>query len=307
MGSSFVVTGPTAPGDATFVSAPYSLGDIGPTGDGDLHVTVDGQLYAAATLDSFAFGLTDDDDVPYLALIDYKETPGPSDTMIDGVVVIVPASDFAVGATVALDGNQRLALFDHGPRTTGSPHVFAAAVTGSVTFTAGTATLSGTVSAAVSGDFAPIEFVPGPGDAGNAGTISDGTYTLAVQASPAVHCEGSLAGHEAAFSSVTAASLGLAGGAVTLTRSDDVLAISGAPITAGYGVPSLDLQPLAGIFVGSTSDHAPGPAGTTFVGKYVVLDATTASPQFINAGLGAGFVNSDSQCSVSFGATLMAP
>ncbi len=306
-GSSFMITGPTAPGTASFASAPVTEPESEPTssGTGALQLTVDGQPYAAPTLDSFTF-LLDDPTASYLAMVGYAERPGPNaSTLIDQVIVIVPQSDFAIGATVALDGNQRVALFASGDASADGPSVFAAAVTGSVTFTAGSPTVGGTISASVAGDFGSIDFVdPGTGSGG--GTLSDGVYTLTVTSGADVYCEGSLAGQEAAFASITAADLGLTGGAVAIGNGG--LAISGAAIVAGFATASLDLSEFdTGLFAGFTDETAPGPVGTTFVGKYVVLDGGSASPTFVNGGVGAGYVTADGQCSVAFGATLTAP
>ena len=309
-GSSFMQTGPTAPGNASFVAAPYTEDEPMNAGTGSLHVTVDGQLYDAPTVESFSIGLTDDNGAPYLALVGYAEHPGPSaSTIVDEVIVIVPSSDFAVGATVQLDGNERIALFAHGDVADQAPSVFAAAVTGSVTFSAGSATVGGAISATVNGDFGSIDFVPGSGGGSGSGTITDGAYTLAVNGPAEVYCDGSLAGQEAAFASITAASLGLTGGSVTLTNTTPAVSIAGAPIAAGFGAASLDLEAQDDVFAGFTNENAPGPAGTTFVGKYLVLDGGSATPTFVNAGVGAGYVtaSNDGQCSVAFGASLTAP
>jgi hypothetical protein len=303
-GSSFVIDGPTAPGTGSFTGAPVTDVDTEPTigGAGALHLTVDGQIYAAAAIDTYAT-LIDDGTTSYLALIGQVERPGPNaSTIFDGLIVIVPASDFAIGTTVALDGNDRVALFASGDANAEGPTVVAAAVTGTVTFTAGSATIGNTITATVAGDFGAIDFV----DAGpSGGTLTDGTYTLALSAPVDVYCEGSLAGQESAFASITAADLGFTGGTVTIGSGG--LAISGAPITAAFGTASLALSDSGGVLVGSTDLDAPGPAGTTYVDNYLALDTGSATPMFVNAGVGAGYVTADGQCSIAFGASLSAP
>ncbi len=308
-GASFMINGPTAPGSASFSSAPVTDEQTEPTtsGTGALQITVDGVAYAAPALDTFAILLADGS-TPYVALLGYAERPGPNaTTVVDEVIVIVPQSDVAAGATVALDGQDRVALFASGDAAADQPSVFAAAVTGSVTFTGGGVALGGTLSATVAGDFGSIDFVdPGPGTGG--GTLTDGAYSLDVVGPAEVYCDGTLAGQEAAFASITAASLGLGNGSVAIGNGG--LAISGAPIAAGFGLPSLDLSEVdSGLWAGFIDENVAGPAGTTRAGKYLVLDASTASATFVNGGVGAAYLNAaqDGQCSVAFGATLTAP
>ncbi len=307
-GSSFMLNGPTAPGSASFTGAPVTDEQTQPTtsGSGALSITVDGVAYAAPALDSIAILLADGP-TPYVALVGYANRPGPNaTTLVDEVIVIVPQSDVVAGATVALDGQDRVALFASGDEAAAQPSVFAAAVTGSVTFTNGGVTLGGTLSATVAGDFGSVDFVdPGPG---TGGTLTDGGYSLDVIGPADVYCDGTLAGQESAFASITAASLGLGNGSVAIGNGG--LAISGAPIAAGFGLPSLDLAEIdTGLFGGFIDENVAGPAGTTRAGKYLVLDASTASATFVNGGIGAAYMNAaqDGQCSVAFGATLTAP
>jgi len=308
-GVRFVFNGATAPGTASFVGAPVLDQDDEPTtsGSGAANITVDGTQYSVATLDSFAFLL--EDSTSYVALVGYAERPGPStSTTIDEVIVIVPASDVVAGATVQLDGDDRLALFASGDPEQESPSVVAAAVTGSVTFSAGTATAGSTVSATVTGDFGAIEFVDDGGPTTGGSTLADGSFSLALAGGADVYCDGSLAGQESAFASITAASLGFTDGTVTIGGSGTTIA--GSPIAAGFGTPSLALENVDdGLFAAFSEESAAGPAGTTLVGKYIVLDASSASATFINAGVGAGYItaNDDGQCSVAFGAALTAP
>jgi hypothetical protein len=309
-GSSFVPNGPTAPGTASFSNAPYSEEPTS-AGTGAFSITIDGQLYSATAPDTFSLPLTDENGATYLGLVGMQERPGPNGTMlIDEVVVIVPESDFAPGATVAFDGNDRMAFFASGDEMADAPSVFGAALTGSVTFTAGSLAPGGTVSATVAGDFGSIDWVPPPPPPGGTGSISDGNYDLAIQGPAEVYCEGALAGQEAAFASITAASLGLTNGPVAVANNGSGVDISGAAITSAFGASPFALDPMGdGLVAGITNENAAGPAGTTFVGKYLVFDGASASAMFVNGGAGAGYVNAnnDGQCSVAFGATLTAP
>ncbi len=307
-GGSFMLNGPTAPGSASFTSAPVTDETTPPTtnGTGALQITVDGISYAAPALETFAVLLSDGAS-PYVALVGYADRPGPNaTTLIDEVIVIVPQAEAVAGATIALDGQDRVALFASGDSEADQPSVFAAAVTGTVTFGSGSATLGGTLSATVAGDFGSVDFVD-PGT-GTGGTLTDGSYTLEIVGPADVYCDGTLAGQESTFASITAASLGLGNGSVAIANSG--LAISGAPIAAGFGLPSLDLSEVdSGLWAGFIDESVAGPAGTTRAGKYLVLDASSASAMFINGSVGAAYLtaNQDGQCSVAFGATLTAP
>ena len=308
-GSSFVPNGPTAPGTASFTNAPYSEQPTS-AGTGAFSITIDGQLYSAPAPDTFSLPLTDENNTQYLGLVGMQERPGPNNTtLIDEVVVIVRDTDFAPGATVAFDGNDRMAFFASGDEASDAPSVFGAALTGSVTFTAGSLAPGGSVSATVAGDFGSIDWVPPPPPPTTGGSISDGNYDLAIQGPAEVYCEGALVGQEAAFAGITAASLGLANGPVAVANNASGSAdISGAVITSAFGGSPFALDPVGdGLFAGFTNENAAGPAGTTFAGKYLVFDGASASPMFVNGGAGAGYVRNDGQCSVSFGATLTAP
>ncbi|MBS1122986.1 MAG: hypothetical protein H6Q90_5214 [Deltaproteobacteria bacterium] len=311
-GSSFVPAGPTAPGTASFVAAPVTEDDPnGPNpGTGGMNITIGSELFSSTTLQTVSVSLTDENANAYLALAGFSERPGPGATsIVDEVIVIVPASDFAPGATIALDGNERVALFASGPSDADQPSLYGAALTGSVTFTSGSMTVGDTITANVAGDFGAIEFLPGGGGGGGGGTITDGAYTLTVFGPSEVHCEGTLVGQEAAFASISALDLGLTGGAVTLANGTNLVTIAGAPIASGFGAASLDLDSMDGLYAGFTNENAPGPAGTTFVGKYLVLDSESATPTLINAGVGAGYstATDDGQCTVALGASLTAP
>lgn len=317
-GSSFTINGPTAPGSATFTNAPMAdpnvTGPVNP-GGGSMNITVNGTAYTFATLASVAVDFIDGTSPEYIAVDGYTTYAGPGGvTYAAEAVVITLASDFGVGATVQLDGQDRVALFATGPETAQDPTLVAAAVTGSVTFTAGMVSTTGSLSANVAGDFGEIQYTPGGGGGGGGGTnnIVAGSYTLALAGAAEVYCDGALAGQEAAFAGITLANLGLVGGTVTVTQpSAATVGIAGAPIAAGFGAGSLALDAQdtpPSLFAGFTSETGAGPAATTLVGKYLVVDGSSASAMFVNGGVGAGYVSADGQstCSVSFGAALTA-
>ena len=302
----FQFTGPTAPGNASVVGAPVTDDQSGPSsyGTGTYNVTLGATTYASA-MSSLAMLTTDPDDgTAYLVFGGYREYTVGSDDRLDQVIVFVKQSDFAVGATVALDGTDRVALFGNGLATAEEPDVMGAAVTGTVTFTSGSLALGSTITATVQGDFGPVAFGPGPG---TGGTITAGNYTLAIQGPADVYCDGSLKGQEAAFSSITATSLGLVGGAVSVaTPSATTVEVAGAQFATAYGASPFALGAQDGVFAGFTNETGSGPAGTHFVGKYFVLDPGSATPSLIYGGAGAGYETADGSgtCSVAFGATL---
>jgi hypothetical protein len=305
---SFHVIGDTVPGNASFVAAPLTdmNGQPPPSyGTGDYNITLSSINYTGST-QSMALAFSDPMAGDYLVVGAYREyTDGSGVDTVDQVVVIVKQSDFAVGATVALDGNDRIALFGSGPATADQPTVTGAALTGSITFTAGSLTPGDTITASVSGDFGPVDWGnPQPGG----GTITAGNYTLTVGASSQVYCDGSLAGHEADFAGITAASLSLGDGAVTVaTPSTSQVTVDGAAIQAAFGTTPFALDDQGNsLFAGFTNDSGAGPDGTQLAGKYFVVDASSATTTQINGGAGAGYVTSDNSgsCTVAFDATL---
>ncbi len=317
---SFTFTGPTAPGNATYTNAPVA--DITQmmspaTGTGSFDITISGTEYASTALQTIAFVMADDTGTNY-AVVDsaYPYTATDGTELLTEVTAIVLASDFAIGVPIALDGIDRVALFANGDPNAQAPSIEGAAITGSVTFTAGSLTTGSLVSATVSGDFGPIDFT---GDGGGSGSGSDssaitpGSYTLAVTGPSQVYCEGALVGHEADFAGITLASLGLVGGSVTVaTPTPDEVTVAGAAISSSFGASPLQLNDgvgTPGLFAGFTNTTGAGPDGTTFVGEYLVVDASTATSTFINGGVGAGYVAADgsSDCTVAFGASLTSP
>ena len=305
---SFHVIGDTVPGNASFVAAPWTDQNGQPPatyGTGDYNVTLSGTGYTGS-LSSMSLTFSDPQAGDYLVVGGYREyTDANNVDTVDQVVVIVKQSDFAIGATVQLDGNDRIALFGSGPATADQPTVTGAALTGTITFTDGSLMQGGTVTASVSGDFGPVTWGdPQPGG----GTITAGDYTLSVQDPAQVYCDGSLAGHEADFASISAASLSLGGGAVTVaTPSTSQVTVAGAAIQAGFGASPFALDDQGGgLFAGFTNDTGSGPDGTQLAGKYFVVDSSSATTTLINAGAGAGYVTSDGSgtCTVAFDATL---
>ena len=301
----FQFTGPTTPGNANVVAAPVVDEQSGPSsyGTGNYNITLAPTNYASA-LSSLAMLTEDPDGNPYLVFGGFREYTVGSDDVVDQVVVFVKQSDFAVGATVPLDGVDRVALFGTGLATSEQPDIMGAAISGTVTFTAGSLAIGDAITASVQGDFGEIDDGPGPG---TGGSITAGNYTLAVQGPGEVYCDGSLVGQESAFASVTAASLSLTGGAVAVaTPSAAIVEVAGAPIAAAFGASPFALGAMDTMFVGITNQTGAGPAGTSLVGKYFVVDADSATPSLIYGGAGAGYETADGlgTCTVAFGATL---
>jgi hypothetical protein len=299
----------TAPGTANYADAPVTAMSTPPTmfGTGNYNVTLSGTTYANAQ-DTSAITF-DSGGTSYLAVGGYHLYTGSSSQQyVDQVVVLVKQSDFAVGATVPFDGTDRLAFFGSGLASAQQPDVNGAAVTGSVTFTAGS--LTTTVTANLTGDFGPVNWGGGSGSGSGSGTgsITDGTYTLTIQTPAQAFCEGSLAGKEADFASTTAASLMLAGGSVAVTVvGPSAVTVDGSSIQSAFGTTPFELDPNNNFLAGFTNQNGAGPDSTSMVGKYFVVDPSSATTNTINAGVGAGYETSDGSgsCTVAFDATLM--
>ena len=312
-GNSFQFTGATAPGSATFTGAVYTGIDepIVNTGGGSLSITIDGQLYSTSSLESIATTMADDTG-EYLVIGGYAHRPGAGgDTVMDQAFIIIPQSDFAPVATIELDGQDRIALFATGPADAEEPELYAAAVTGTVQLGGGSPTAGGTITATVSGDFGAIEVITTdpPGGGGGGEELPSGTYALAIAGPADVYCDGSLAGQEAAFANITTASLGFTDGIVTVTGGTTA-SVAGAPISAAFGTSELALESIGdGLFAGFSDEGSSGPAGTTMVAKYLVVDAASSSSTFITVGVGAAYASAtdDGQCSVAFGVSLTSP
>jgi len=311
----FTFTGPTAPGSATYTNA--NVGENGgePTGSGSIDVTISGTEYTSASFQTMLIpGLTDENGDTYIALAGYYLDSTQTDAT--ELFVVVKQSDFELGTPIAFDGVDRVAVFGYGLVNADQPSVNGAATTGSVTFTSGSLTEGDTVSATVSGDFGPIAWVGmgmGLGSGSGSGAIVAGNYTLAYQGPVEVNCTGSLVGHEADFSSISMSDLDFTGGTVAVTTpSASAADVDGAVIASAFGSTPLELDLQAdspGIYAAETNGTGSGPDSTTYLGKYLAFDGGDATPTFINAAAGAGYVASDgtSTCAVSYGASLTAP
>lgn len=309
----FTFTGPTAPGSASWTDAPLVDfdGGGGPPpdtfGGGSMSITINGTLYESPALESMSVAFTADDGTQYVALDGYMTYDNAGVEYASEATVILLRSDITVPGTVELDGMNRVALFANGPADAMDPTLVGAAVTGTVTLSGGSLA-DGILSGSVAGDFGQIDYTPGPPPGG--GSITAGDYTLALVGGTDVYCDGTLAGHESDFTGITADSLGLVGGAVSITDPSPSIDISGDPITSGFLTSPFTLDEVdTGLYAGFTDETGSGPDTTTFAGKYLVLDGMTATPELINGGVGAGYytASGDGTCTVSFGATLTAP
>jgi hypothetical protein len=322
---SFTFTGPTAPGSASYSDAPVVDPNGGPPGSGgggSIDVTIGGTAYLAPSTESAAFVVQDLDGTDYFALDGfylYNDAAGVENAT--EVIAIVLKSDFVVGAPIAFDGIDRVALFAAGPTRADAPAVIGAAITGALTITSGQAVIGSTITATVSGDFGPIDFVPdggggGSGSGGGGGgpsTLVAGNYTLAIAGPSQVYCDGTLAGHEADFAAIGLGDLALVGGPVALAIQDaSNVTLDGAAIAGGFGATPLALSSVdtpQGLFAGFVDASGAGPDATELVGKYLVVDGSTATATFVDGGAGAGYATADRNgtCTVAFGASLTAP
>jgi hypothetical protein len=310
--TSFTFTGTLAPGSASFVNSTVTDDQNNPPpsfGTGGFDITINGTAYTSSA-QSAALMFTDPDNNGYVELASFVQSADA--TTVSAVAVIVKQSDFVVGGSVALDGVDRLALFATGLATDSQPAVVGAAVSGTVTFSSGSLVNGSAVSAAVVGDFGQIEWDGGGGggSGGGGGAIVAGTYALAISASAQVYCDGSLVGHEAAFAGVTAASLHLDSGAVTVAVPTAAsVTLDGSVIASDFGVTPLVLdsndQP-SGVFAATTSETGSGPYGTAYVGRYLAFDGGSATSTFISGSAGGGYTTADQSgtCTVAFAASL---
>jgi hypothetical protein len=307
--------GATAPGSASYLGAPVFdwNSSTGPSviGTGSYSVTVNGVTYSSATAESVAGVLVDSQTgTSYVVLSLWSIEIDPLTMAEIGTVVhaIAPSTDFAPGATVALDGWDRLLFFAHGDLSFPDPQIAAIAETGSIHFLSGGLNLGDLISADVSGDFSEIQLQPSnPPPPPTGGTIPAGNYTMTVVPQAYVYCDGTLAGQESAFAGITAQQLGLTGGAVSLTvTSATQLDVSGAAIASAYGSQSLLLESTPdmppGIFAGFATPAGSGPLNTTVYGAYLALDSSSASATLIAGGAGVGYITADQSgfCSVDF-------
>jgi hypothetical protein len=330
-GTTFLVAGDitlegdAVPGSASFDGAVVwdARSEQEPTavGAGTFAVTIGGTLYQSGGAESMAFVVPDENGTDYLVLGAYAiETDGNGVDVGSIVYVIVPAADFAPGATVSLDGNERLALFGWGPIDTDAPQVAGAAITGQLTFVSGSLTTGAAVTATLAADFAAATW-PEPTDPGDppvgdpVNNVVPGTYALAFAAQADAYCEGSLAGKEADFALAPAA-VGLADGTVTVAiLTPEQMALSGSVLTAAFGGDTLGLDWLGdpsmpGLFIGYAEAGAAGPLGTLQSVTFLALDGETATASTIQAAGGAEFddrsAGGGGWCGVQWSATLTA-
>lgn len=311
----FSTSGPVNPGTASYAAAPVIdwQSNTGPSSVGTgtwTSIQVGGSTYNSSNADAVAAIFPDGSGVDYLVLSAFTEELDPTTGVTIGTVmhVMVPASDFSIGGSVNLDGVDRLAIFARGDISLPEPQISAAAVTGTVTFSAGGLALGDLITADLAGDFAEFTWPSQPQQPPPAqNNLTPGSYTLTYDPTPNVYCDGTLAGQEPAFAAVTLASIGFTNGPVTLTAGSvaGTFEISGSPITSGYGVASLTLEgfPDAPAVVGGfVNGSGGGPNGTTFAGTYLAFDGASATPTAAGGWAGAGYMTpaQDGFCQVDF-------
>ncbi|MBK6683975.1 MAG: hypothetical protein IPG45_05835 [Deltaproteobacteria bacterium] len=313
----------TSPGVAHADLAPVidsQSGTIpGVLGSGGWDLNVAGTQYTESTAESVAEVFVDDTGTPYLVVSAFKLVMDPLTGAEIGTVVhvIVPSSEFGVGATVNFDGNERLALFATGDLSLPDPSVAAAAATGSVTFTAGSLAVGDIVTFTLSGDFGEIAWQtqpPPPPPPPPVGNIVAGNYTLSFDPNLYVQCDGTLAGQDAAFAALTLANVGFSDGPITVTSlAVDQLELSGAAISAAYGptpflvAASIDAPPGTYFGMSELNQIGAGPLGTDLAAAYLLLDDANASLAGVPGQAGLFFMTPDTMgyCSVDFGAALL--
>lgn len=310
----FAFTGPPVAGTASLSSAvvwdpfvseapPFGMGGLG-----GIDATVTGTRYAVTDGDAFVALYTDEAGVEYLVLSVFSAMPAPGGGWFQtNVAAFVLASDFAPGATVPLDGIDRIAIFAAGPDTSPEPTIFAAAITGSVTFGPGSAMVGGTMNATIAADFAPAESTVPPPPAGT--PLAAGAYDLSLDTVPEVICGGTLAGHEAAFAAETLATIGAASGRVTLAfEPDGRLSITGAAIGTAFGAPALldaVVEP-PDTFIALTDLMGAGPDASELAGAYVLVDGAPVSATDVPVAIGLAYVDplGDGGCDALFPGSL---
>jgi hypothetical protein len=311
----FNFSGATAPGTATFTAAPVIdwLSGAWPTALGTgawQGIQAGGSTWSTSAAESMSGVLPDDRGVDYLLLTAYTEEIDPATGSTIGTVVhaLVLASDFGVGQSVNLDGVDRLALFARGDISLPDPQIAAAAVTGTISFSAGGLAINDLITADLAGDFAEFMWSTSSQPPPATGVINPGSYTLTHDPSASVFCDGTLMGQEAAFAGIGLQGAGFTDGPVTIAAGalPGSFDISGAPITAGYGVATLTLEAMQdappGVVGGFVNGSGAGPLGTVFAGTYLMLDGTTTTSSSTLGFAGAGYLTpqQDGFCSVDF-------
>lgn len=313
----FALTGPAVPGTATFTSAivwdPF-VTDMPPFGSGGMgteDVTVSGTRHVVTNADAFVMLYTDESGTEYLVLSAFSETSdGAGGWWQSNVAVFVLRSDFAPGTTVALDGIDRVAMFAAGPSSAPEPMIFAAAVTGTVTFGSGTTAVGDRIDASLAADFAPAMPTATPPPRGT--PLAAGSYDLVIDPVPDVLCGGTLAGSESSFAGESLAVVGTTDGPVTLSLpAPDAVEMTGATVGAAWGVPfTLDavVHP-PDTFVGMVHLSGTGPASTELAGAYWLVEGMPATPGLVHAAIGLAYVDpiADGGCDVVWYAELRTP
>jgi len=315
---SAAIVGSAVAGSASVTGAPVvDVNSCAPPalGAGAFDVTVNGVQYTNPSAASFAYTFTDQG--PSGTVNDYLVIgswfsdfdPVTQAEIASVVYVITPSSDFVVGAQVAFDGVDRLAVFYHGD-TSLEPQVAAVAEVGSITFTAGGIVIGDLIDASISGDFVEIQASqppPPPPPSGPAANIAAGTYNLVYQPQAFAYCDGNLAGQEALFEALLPSDVGLADGIVTIGVAASGLDLAGA---TGFGA-SLPLQsdPQAppGLFFGVVQGSGgSGPLSTNLAAAYFGVDDSSATAAQIQAQAGVAFEDSTGQgfCQIDFVASL---
>jgi hypothetical protein len=141
---------------------------------------------------------------------------------------------------------------------------------------------------------------------GNGNPFMAGAYAMQFLDPPMQGCDGTLAGMESSFTTVTRASLGLTDGSVTFTTpTGTMLSIAGAAITSAVGQSSIALAPNIsnppGLWDGLVSgSFGAGPLSTTRSMMDIAADSTTTQP--IQAQLAILYETSDQMgaCTVGF-------
>ena len=321
---SFTFLGPQVPGTASATDAPVMDpygGPVGTIGTGAFDITIDGQNFQQNTTESIAAVFVDDSTgMPYMVVSAFHMEVNAQGQEIGTVVhIVVPEADAVPSSTVALDGNDRLALFATGDISQPMPSLAGAAVSGTVTFTNVGTAVGDLVSASIAADFGEIDWATvgggGGGGGGGTGQIVAGSYDLQFDTGVQIFCDGDLAGQESQFASITIADLGYVSGpaTVSLPGPADTVELDGGAVNSSFGTTPLILQGMPdappGMVGAMIPGSGPGPAGTTFAGTFVALDGEYASATSIPGFAGQQYMNAaqTGACGVAVMLELTAP
>lgn len=318
----FTFPGGTQPGQGSALQAPVidSFSGTIPTtlGGGSWDVTVGANHFLSGVPESVAEVFVDDTSgVEYLVVSVYELVTDPATGAELGTVLhlIVPSADFAVGAVVNFDGTDRLAFFATGDINLPDPTLAAAAVTGSVTFTAGGLAVGDLISFDLAGDFGEITWqnTPPPPPPVVVGNITPGNYNLTFDPTTYVQCDGTLLGQEPAFSALTLVDLGFVDGPVVITQpAAQTLELAGPSLVSAYGQANVVVEATPDVPPGTYAaifqlQSGVGPAGTDRLAAYLLLDDGNTSLAGVPAQAGVYFGTPDGLggCSVDVGAALV--